>query len=379
MPPVAIGRAEAKATVQRNCVGRRSGDHASVFRPDGKSEREGVLLDDAARSTRKGRRRRRESIRVAALDLGTNNCRLLIAAPAGGGNLRIVDSFSRIVRLGEGVTRTGELSPAAIERTIAALKICSQHIRANGVRRIRAIATQACRQASNASVLLQRARDEAGIELSIISTSEEARLAAIGCAPLIDPEAEGGLIFDIGGGSSEVIWMRRDISGTPHVTAFASEPVGVVSLFDEWGEQTTDRAGYAAMRAQMIERFRPIRNDMDKQGPFDPLTHHLLGTSGTVTTLAGIAMGLERYSRARVDASWHRCSDILAVIDRLVALDLKGRAQLGCVGHDRADLIVPGCAIFAAILELWPCAQLRVADRGLREGILRELLAGPAP
>lgn len=337
------------------------------------------MLDGAVRRRRKSRRRQRENVRVAALDLGTNNCRLLIAAPASNGNLRIVDSFSRIVRLGEGVAKTGELSPAAIERTLAALKICSEHIRAKGVRRVRAIATEACRQARNASVLIERARAEAGIELAIISTTEEARLAAIGCAPLIDPEAEGGLIFDIGGGSTEVIWMRRDRAGTAQVEASASEPAGVVSLFDEWAGRPTDRVGYAAMRAEMIERFRPIRSRMDKVAPFDPMTHHLLGTSGTVTTLAGISLGLARYNRAHVDASWHRSADILAVIDRIVELDLVARAELGCVGRDRADLIVPGCAIFAAILELWPCAQLRVADRGLREGMLRELIAGNVP
>lgn len=333
------------------------------------------MLDRVIKDARRGRRGRRGTLRVAALDLGTNNCRLLIATPSRSGNLRIVDSFSRIVRLGEGVAHTGELSEAAIERTVAALKVCSEHIRAKRAQRVRAVATEACRRATNTSVLLERAREEAGIELTIISSAEEARLAAIGCAPLIDPEAEGGLVFDIGGGSTEVIWMRRDKSGAPCVASSASEGAGVVTLSDEWGDRQTDPCGYAAMRDEMIERFRPLRARMDEIAPFDPLTHHLLGTSGTVTTLAGIALGLAHYNRDRVDASWHRCADILSIIDRLVELDLKGRAAVRCVGPDRADLIVPGCAIFAAIAHLWPCAQLRVADRGLREGILRELLA----
>jgi exopolyphosphatase/guanosine-5'-triphosphate,3'-diphosphate pyrophosphatase len=224
-------------------------------------------------------------------------------------------------------------------------------------------------------VLIERARSEAGIELSVITTEEEARLAAMGCAPLIDAKAEGGLIFDIGGGSTEVIWMRRDSQGMARVVASASEPVGVVTLTDLWQERPSDPAGYAAMRAAMIERFRPIRARMDEVGTFDSATHHLLGTSGTVTTLAGIALGLVRYNRDRVDASWHHADDIVAVINRVAGLDLAGRGALGCVGADRADLILPGCAIFAAILELWPCKELRVADRGLREAILRELLA----
>ena len=332
------------------------------------------MLEEAARQTR--RKRHRRPLRVAALDLGTNNCRLLIASPARGGDLRIVDSFSRIVRLGEGVARTGELAPAAIERTIAALKICAELIRASGVRLTRAIATEACRRASNAHVLIQRARDEAGIELSIISVEEEARLAALGCAPLIDPETEGGVVFDIGGGSTEVIWMRREPQGAPSVAFAASVSVGVVTFSEQWGDQATDRDGYARMREAMIARFRPIRQAMESLAPFNAASHHLLGTSGTVTTLAGIALGLPRYSRAKVDASWHRCADINSAVDRVVALDLAGRAALSCVGADRADLIVPGCAIFSAIVELWPCERLRVADRGLREGILRELLAG---
>jgi exopolyphosphatase / guanosine-5'-triphosphate,3'-diphosphate pyrophosphatase len=356
----------------------KDGRHASV-KVSGRAPEKCVVLEETARHARRKRQRHRRPLRVAALDLGTNNCRLLIASQGRGGNLRIVDSFSRIVRLGEGIAQTGELTPAAIERTLEALKICAGLIRASGARRTRAIATEACRRASNAQVLIQRARDEAGIELAIISVEEEARLAALGCAPLIDPEAEGGLVFDIGGGSTEVIWMRREPHGTPVVAAAASASVGVVTFSEQWAGQSTDRAGYARMREAMIGRFRPIRAAMDRLGPFNPATHHLLGTSGTVTTLAGVALGLARYNRTRVDASWHRCVDILSVVDRIVALDPAGRAAVGCVGPDRADLIVPGCAIFSAIVELWPCTQLRVADRGLREGILRELLAEPPP
>ena len=328
---------------------------------------------------RRGKRRRGPAAPVAALDLGTNNCRLLIAVPARGGALRVVDSFSRIVRLGEGVAKTGLLSDAAIERTVAALKICAGHLAARKVRRLRAVATEACRRARNADVLLARARAETGIVLEIISAEEEARLAAIGCAPLIDPDASGALIFDIGGGSTEIIWMTRDgADASPRVVAALSQPAGVVTLAEDGSGGALDRAGFECMKAAMITQFAPARARMDALAPFDAATHHLLGTSGTVTTLAAVALGLPRYDRSKVDASWHRCSDILGVIDRLVDLDLKGRTAMGAVGADRADLIVPGCALFAAIHTLWPCARLRVADRGLREGMLRELLAARA-
>lgn len=334
------------------------------------------MPEGAKRGSRRGGRGRgnRPPPLVAALDLGTNNCRLLIATTGRNGELRVVDSFSRIVRLGEGVAASGVLSEAAIARTVDALKTCAKHLGNHERVRLRAVGTEACRRAANVDVLLARARDEAGIALEVISPGEEARLAAIGCAPLVDPKAAGALIFDIGGGSTETIWMTRDGSGALKVVEAVSVPIGVVSLA-EGAHGVLDRDAYARMLAGMRERFAAVKARMDAIGPFDCATHHLLGTSGTVTTLAGISLGLERYERARVDASWHDSADIDAVIDRLVALDVPGRAAIGCVGPDRADLIVPGCAIFAAIRHHWPCRQLRVADRGLREGILRELLA----
>jgi exopolyphosphatase/guanosine-5'-triphosphate,3'-diphosphate pyrophosphatase len=326
----------------------------------------------ATEGTAKKRRalsRRRRPV-LAAIDLGTNNCRLLVAVAGRKGDFRVVDSFSRIVRLGEGVAETGLLSDDAISRTVATLKICSERLAKMRATHVRAIATEACRQARNASVLVARAKAEAGIDIEIISAEEEARLAAIGCAPLIGTKSEGALVFDIGGGSTEIIWMRRE--GPEAKTMFAtSVPVGVVGLAER--NLPTDRAGFAAMRGAMIARFSPVRTAMDAQGAFSSDANHLLGTSGTVTTLAGIAMGLKRYVRAKVDTSWHACETILGVVDRLAALDLEGRAALGCVGAERADLIVPGCAIFSAIHALWPCPHLRVADRGLREGMLREL------
>ncbi|HEY0281727.1 MAG TPA: Ppx/GppA phosphatase family protein [Rhizomicrobium sp.] len=304
---------------------------------------------------------------LAAIDLGTNNCRLLIAAPEGEGDFKIVDSFSRIVRLGEGVAQSGVLGEAAMERTVAALKICAQHIRRHGVRHVRAVATEACRQAANVQVLIDRVARETGLHLVVVSAEEEARLAAIGCGPLIGEDYDGALVFDIGGGSTETIWLRK--AGEVSLVHFASIPLGVMSLREGNGG-----GSFSAMREMMLARFSAVRREMDKKAPFDVARHHLLGTSGTVTTLAGIALGLPRYVRARVDGTWHDCAEILSVVEMLKALDREGRAKLGCVGAERADLIVPGCAIFSAIQTVWPCARLRVADRGLREGILRELL-----
>jgi exopolyphosphatase/guanosine-5'-triphosphate,3'-diphosphate pyrophosphatase len=310
---------------------------------------------------------------LAVLDLGSNNCRLLIAQPSRTGELRIIDSFSRIVRLGEGVAASGRLSETAMIRTIAALKICALHIEKHLATHVRAIATAAARGASNADVLVARAKAETGIDLEVVSEEEEARLAASGCGPLIGRGYEGALVFDIGGGSTELIWMRRE-SGEMKTIHSSSTPVGVVTLAEDIANLAMDSASFDAMRARMIARFALVREKMDSIRAFSREAHHLLGTSGTVTTLAAVAMGLERYIRSRVDASWHDCKDILNVVNRLIPLDLAGRAAIGPIGNDRADLVLPGCAIFSAIHALWPCEKLRVADRGLREGMLRELM-----
>jgi exopolyphosphatase/guanosine-5'-triphosphate,3'-diphosphate pyrophosphatase len=287
--------------------------------------------------------------------------------------MRIVDSFSRIVRLGEGVVGTGLLSEAAMERTVAALKVCAAHMDKAQVGHVRAVATEACRQAANAPALVERVAREAGIALSVISSAEEARLAALGCAPLIGEAYDGALVFDIGGGSTEVIWLKRE-NGKALITHFASVPLGVMTLSESNGE-TGDAARYATMHADMRARFAAVRRDMERKGVFDEARHHLLGTSGTVTTLAGVVLKLPRYVRSKVDASWHDCADVVKLAEELIAMDRNGRGQIGCIGPERADLIVPGCAIFTAIHDVWPCTRLRVADRGLREGILRELMA----
>ena len=306
---------------------------------------------------------------LAVLDLGTNNCRLLIASPSKGG-FRVTDSFSRIVRLGEGVGQSGLLSEAALDRTIAALKICADRIAKYDVRHVRVIATQAARLARNADVLVSRAKSEAGLDLVVISADEEAGLAASGCAPLMGRKYKGALVFDIGGGSTEIIWLAKTPGG-PKARLTASVPVGVVSLAEEYGPASSTREGYERMRDDVIQRFSPYAKAMG--GSFDSRKNHLLGTSGTVTTLAAIALKLPRYNRTRVDGSWHETHHMLNVVQRLADMDVTALSRIGSIGTERADLMLPGCVIFSAICSLWPSPVLRVADRGLREGMLRQL------
>jgi exopolyphosphatase/guanosine-5'-triphosphate,3'-diphosphate pyrophosphatase len=304
------------------------------------------------------------------LDLGTNNCRLLIARPAARDSFRAMDSFSRIVRLGEGVAGTGMISDAAMERTIAALKICAQHIEKSGARHVRAIATQAARLSGNSDVLVTRAREEAGIALTVISAEAEADLAALGCAPLIGHKYQGALIFDIGGGSTEIIHLRRRAGERAEFDKkfAASLPFGVVTLSESYGAASQSRAGFEQMCEMMRQKFALFVTE-----DFDPKTEHLLGTSGTVTTLAALALKLPRYNRTRVDGSWHDTRQVTRIVERLADLDAVALAKLGPIGPERADLMLAGCAIFGAIGALWPSRMLRVADRGLREGMLRQL------
>lgn len=315
---------------------------------------------------------------LGAIDVGTNACRLLIAVPQRGNGVSmplVIDSYTASVRLGEGLDRHGTISNAALGRTIKALKICAERLRKNGVTHVRAIATETCRKAENAGELIARARAETGIDLVVVSPEEEARLAAEGCLPLIGKDFDGALIFDIGGGSTELILVKATPGGeAPFViAAWASVPIGVVRLAERHGGRNLPASVYLPMRGFVRGLLDAVRGDLGVDD-FDPERFHLLGTSGTLTTIAGIKLGLTRYMRSRIDGQWLGRSEVLEITDRVVREDFPGRADIPCIGKDRADLILPGCAILSAIMEDWPTEHLRVADRGLREGLLLGLL-----
>ena len=336
---------------------------------------------------------------IAALDLGTNNCRLLIARPEGDG-FKVLDAFSRAVRLGEGVEHSNELGAAAQSRALKALRICAAKIRNHKVTDARIVATEACRRASNGTNFVRRVAREVGLQMEIISAEEEARFAVAGCAPLIDPDAEQLLVFDIGGGSTELIWI--DMSRTPpsrrqslirtlapsggssdfsansraaaaHIADWISVPMGVSTLHERFAGTADEARRFGSMshhfEAELAD-FLPYRAD-DRRANSERL--QIIGVSGTATTFGALHLGLPHYDRAKVDGMWLDASAAIVVAERLLT-DGPARATNPGIGPGRSELLLSGAAILMTVLRSWPVERMQIADRGLREGMLYGLL-----
>jgi len=308
-----------------------------------------------------------------ALDLGTNNCRLLIARPAETGFV-VIDAFSRVVRLGEGLGTSGRIGDAAIERAIGALSVCAEKLRRRRVTLARSVATEACRRAVNGRHFVERVRRETGICLEIISPEEEARLAMLGCHRLLEPGDAPALIFDIGGGSTELVLIDTD-GDQPRIKCWWSAPWGVVSLTESESRDLTDPDERLAAYGRMKERVRHAFRRFSELLPKYRDGVRLMGTSGTVTTLASVHLALPSYDRRQVDGLMMPAEAMRRVSSMLSRMSHEERAQLPCIGSERADLVVAGCAILEAIMDMWPAKTLGIADRGIREGILRSLMA----
>ncbi|MGF1624971.1 MAG: Ppx/GppA phosphatase family protein [Alphaproteobacteria bacterium] len=351
-----------------------TGDELAMERPTGQA------AEEAVPSFARVRPFRAAGPSYAAIDLGTNNCRLLVAEPMsarpGGQRFRVIDAFSRIVRLGEGLSQHGVLSEPAMERAIRALAVCARKVDQHNVAGLQAVATEACRRAANCEDFLARAQAETGLDLTIIDVREEAELAVAGCSELLDRQIPYAVVFDIGGGSTEVIWAevpeRPDVE--PRIVGTLSIPTGVVSLAENYGGDRIPRDVFEAMVAHIARALDIFETDNRIRPRIAGGAVQMIGTSGTVTTLAGLRQGLRRYDRRRVDGTHLSFGDARAVTERLLALDCAGRAAQPCIGQERADLVVAGCAILEAICRSWPVGMLRVADRGLREGILHRLM-----
>ena len=310
----------------------------------------------------------------AAIDLGTNNCRLLIGSPTPSGAFRVLDSYSRVVRLGEGLAQQGRLSDGAMERALAALQACGQKLLRRPLRRLLAVTTEACRQAANGTAFVAQARAVTGLPLRIISPREEAELAMESCAPLLRPQDRRGLLFDIGGGSTEIAWIRHGGPGRAELIGYVSLPLGVVTLAERSGLCCYTPEGFRRVVEEVsdhlaqFDRVHSIGREIRAGGV------RLMGTSGTVTTLAGVALDLPRYSRPLIDGRILECEVADEALRALFRLGREGLCAHPCVGPERADFVLPGCAIYAAIRRVWPSSCVTVADRGLREGMLLRMM-----
>lgn len=318
-------------------------------------------------------RRRPGRHTYGALDLGTNNCRLLVARPTEDG-FTVIDAFSRVVRLGEGLAGSGRISDAAIDRALTALSICADKLRRRKVSIARSVATEACRRAVNGRDFVERVYRETGLALDIIPPEEEARLAMLGCHRLLEPGDGPALIFDIGGGSTELVLIDTD-GVTPRIKSWWSAPWGVVSLTESEGRSFKDPEERAAAYVRMREKVRHAFRRFAEQLPAASDNIRLMGTSGTVTTLASVHLALPSYDRRAIDGLMVPSESMRAISQMLSRMSVEERAGLPCIGHERADLVVAGCAILEAIMDIWPARTLGVADRGIREGILRSLMA----
>ena len=335
----------------------------------------GIAVDGADRA--QARRLHGETGGFAAIDLGTNNCRLLVGLPTGDG-FRVVDSFSRAVRLGEGLHEHGRLGPHAMDRTLSALAAINSRLERRPIRRVRAVATEACRQATNGRDFLARALAETGLDFDLISTREEAALTLESCAPLLRGSGRRALLFDIGGGSTELAWVRLD-GPEPELIGYDSLPIGVVTLAERFGSAVFTPAGFDDMvdsikaRLHHFERVHCIGHEARLGGV------RLLGTSGTVTTLAGVVLKLDRYRRLLVDGATLDMEAAAQAVALLRRLGPAGLMAHPCVGPDRLEFVLPGCAVFEAIRQVWPMATVTVADRGLREGMLLRMMRQSRP
>lgn len=348
-------------------TGRAPGD-ASTARPGRKDRRpKGAKSNDPL---------------YGAVDLGTNNCRMLLARRTPDG-FRVVEAFSRIVKLGEGLATHGSLSRAAMDRAVAALSVCAERVNKRKVTKMRWVTTEACRRASNGDVFLKRVKEATGIELEVISPEEEARLAVQGSIDLLDTDKEAALVIDIGGGSTELCWVDLaewrarggpDSGGRPPMRGWSTMPYGVVTMAEKFPEGEDREAWYDTMRQAARKALKPPRGARRMRHLFEEGKAHLVGTSGTVTSVAGVHLNLPRYDRGQVDGLHFTVEHARAACQRLLSKDYEGRAAEPCIGTERADLVLAGCAILEAVLDEWPSTYMRVGDRGLREGILLNLM-----
>lgn len=309
--------------------------------------------------------------KVAALDLGSNTCRLIIAEVFPDGAFENVEVFSRIVRLGENLSQSNKLQSAAIERAVGALRICSRKIDEHRPLLVRCVATEACRRAQNADYFKKLVRQETKLRLEIIDPNEEAELCLKGCETLLNPRIPYGVVFDIGGGSSEVMWVKLHEGGDAELLEFISLPFGVVGLSETYGTYTG--VVFDDIVHSISDSLKGFHAYADICSLIQENKVQMVGCSGTATTIAALKLNLKAYDREVIDGTIIEQKDIEGIKDLLCAMTPSERAAHPCIGSGRSDLVIPGLSIFAGIYDAFPVSEICVADRGVRDGIIAQL------
>jgi exopolyphosphatase/guanosine-5'-triphosphate,3'-diphosphate pyrophosphatase len=316
-------------------------------------------------------------MRLAAVDLGSNTIRLLVADADRASGLHPVHAEQAVARLGEHLFRTGRLQDGAMARALGAVRGYRDRARALGAERVLVVATAAVRQAGNREELVGRLAAEPGVSVRVVDGDEEARLTLLGVTWGVlgarGAEADDErrmVVLDIGGGSTELI-----VAEAGAVVSSVSVTLGVVGLAERFFHaDPVDWAEYQACADHVTCRL-----DADAWPAVLGLAPRALaGTAGTITTLAALDLGLPSYDGARVQGHRLRGAAVRSLRDRLGALRVADRARLPCLEPGRADLIMPGIAIVEAVLAGLGLAELRVSDAGLREGIVLDAV-GWAP
>lgn len=315
----------------------------------------------------------------AAIDLGTNSCRLVIATPTKNA-FKVVETFSRITRLGEGIIKENKLGNDAVKRTIRALKICSGVVSEYApIYKQRFVATAACRRATNCKEFIAEVKRQTGLALEVISSQEESRLAVVGCMPLLKKHIKRTLVFDIGGGSTEISLARIANSGKTFIEGYISLPYGVVTISEAFPNKDMTSLAYNTIidrTHKLLEHFEEKYKIMESVANNDI---QVIGTSGTVTVLGAVRLNLKKYNRSAVDGIILTINDIKNAINKINRMGDDGRKVHPCIGPQKADLTIAGCAIIEAICSFWPISEISVADRGIREGLLLDMMHSNKP
>lgn len=306
----------------------------------------------------------------AAIDLGSRNCRTIVGCQSKAGAFEYIETYSKSVSLADGVAASKKLSRKSMDRTIEALAFCSKVLSRYAGLTYLAVATDAMRRAENASVFIKRVKRELGLIISIITPQEEAYYAALGCIEVLSLETEIFVVFDIGGGSSEIALCRQKSDKDIELIDSLSIPYGVINLLESKDHLTF--SGYSNLVQKISDLSRDFLNQYATTLDFVN-NFQCIGTSGTTTTVAALNMNLRFYDREKINDSILQFSEILKTVHYVQSLSEDERKLHPYISQSNEDLVLGGLTILEGIVRGLPASTITVTDRGVRDGVVYAL------